>query len=72
MELMQAAVLCVVTGGVSSLLTIGAIKVDLKNLRDTVRRIDAVATRANETSISNKVKIGILEARHVSGCTDHR
>lgn len=62
-ELVQIAMACIVTGAVSSLLTIGAIKVDLRNLRDTVKRIDLVAARAHETSIGNKVRISNLEGR---------
>lgn len=64
--IVQAAVLCVVTGAVSSLLTVGAIKVDLRNLRATVSRIDSVSARAHETGISNTVRIEHLERRRAN------
>lgn len=61
--IVQAAVLCIVTGGVSSLLTVAAIKTDLRNLRAWVERIDVITSKAHETSISNKVRITHLERR---------
>lgn len=63
LELMQIAVACVITGAFSALLTVAAIKVDLRNLRESVKRIDAVATKGHETSIANHVRITHLEKR---------
>lgn len=62
-NVVQAAFLCLVTGGVSALVTVAAIKVDLANLRAWVQRLDEVCNRAHQQSIENKVKIAHLEQR---------
>lgn len=71
-SIVQAAVICLVTGAVSAGVTVAAIKVDLANLRAWVKRLDEMVARAHETSIENKVRIGLMEGRYDRSDTHNR
>ena len=60
-SILEIVITAVVTGSVSSIGTVMGLKVDLKNLRDWVTRVDARAEKAHDKATETGGRVSVLE-----------